>query len=988
MPRRYVPDDIFVLLAAIPKPPEALLRALVHLVRTASEPGLSQWYLATILLPAAGAVYNVRHGAKAHPRAVPLALEGALAELADEITATVAKVLSKAQAVDALHFQSHHDAAWADAEHSWVHRWTQGEREELIAEHAQLSAHEGLLHAMHVDGTYGALERQAVAKVQKEMLLRRHGYDDEAEEEHELLLYYTLRAVGNLGSSPAHVGGEALLLNASTCLSHRSEIVRSAAATALRRSPHPAAESALRAQLDRPHTSEHWNQRRAALQALANWEHVSPATIERAVDELIAFPLRTHKECHEACGATRNPHLVHNGVHKGFCEKACTNERQHIEALHKLLKKHDDAGVHDLPRLIQARVEAAVEALEHAERMEQEASTASHSEESEATEEDGGASAAWAANRSFAATHHHPARALTHYVAHTGSNQGFQCETEALQTRSPALPPMSCIVLQAKETTNSGTYCPAGTCTTTLSAAHATTMPDGSDGGVHGCSGQRYSQATVTGHNLYAPGQAGSASEVCEVCVVGKYQHMPGATACVDCANDQTCNVAGMSTNPGSASANDAGASTTVATGWLVAGAATWGLKEFGLGMAGAPAGTSKAQLAKNAAKKVGLGVLKQAAGQAAMNICASVSDCDNIEGNLLGAINPADVLQDTSASVTAGVGNLHQGRRLEEAADPVSGRRLAGKKMSKQTCKTIQNMCIGIDIALGHTPIVKGAKYAGPKLPIVGECGLEWSLVIANSMWAKLGMFDGGFGIDVEDTFTLEWYVGVTRVEIFKIGIELKFDFTYCNVCEISRAERFADGGTKMEALGISRRRLSEVTTVSSENDDSSVQMVGGSASAAELRQRSRRLRALTSARATASRSLSADSATPCSPALTGTAASTCKVTGLLGPPTDPSAMPTLWKSLSDYFKARDALDLPTLITQLGASNAEMTTPSMSVQVSVRLPDALRVLPSAPPPLLARLRSASLLSILWVALRAAGRRLCVCVCSTPCVSS
>ena len=62
--------------------------------------------------------------------------------------------------------------------------------------------------------------------------------------------------------------------------------------------------------------------------------------------------------------------------------------------------------------------------------------------------------------------------------------------------------------------------------------------------------------------------------------------------------------------------------------------------------------------------------------------------------------------------------------------------------------------LCAGIDISLGHSPITRRSQLAGPSLPLIGSIGLEWALAIANVVWARLGIFDGGVGIELEDTF------------------------------------------------------------------------------------------------------------------------------------------------------------------------------------------------------------------------------------------
>ena len=97
--------------------------------------------------------------------------------------------------------------------------------------------------------------------------------------------------------------------------------------------------------------------------------------------------------------------------------------------------------------------------------------------------------------------------------------------------------------------------------------------------------------------------------------------------------------------------------------------------------------------------------------------------------------------------------------------------------------CLGIQALCTGIEIKLGHSPLSEGAAYPGPNLPILGEIGIEWSMEVANNIWAKIGVFDGGFGIELNNIFLVEFYVGAVRKDMLKIGLGLKFDFTYCTV-------------------------------------------------------------------------------------------------------------------------------------------------------------------------------------------------------------
>lgn len=824
----HLPAETPMFLGSIEKPTEAFMRALVHLLRSASADGISQWYLVTLLMPAAGAVYNVRHG-KSAPRANPIELTGPMGDLVDEIVATIAAALESVRAVDATAFAPHHDAAEAAAALAWSHKFSEHEREAIVAEHAQIVSHEGIRFEREA-ATYGELERASMTKLKHELIQRRDGYDREAEAEHELLYAFLLRSFGNLGLPPSRVGGEALIINASACLDHRSEIVREAAVASLRRSPHPKAEAALRAQLGKPHTKPHWKQRRAALQALADWEHVSAETIERAVDELITFPLRTDDECHQRCRATRNPHLLHVAHHKATCKDQCKHERAHAQALHKLLRRHDEAGVHDMPSVIRTRVEVMLER----------AAEAILAAEREAQGADG-----------------------------VDNLEHLRRWVNESSTKSRRLQAADDVVLLPAVEYNGATMCPPGSCTQMLTANFNDQLQDGTPG-VQGCSGQIYSYFAVNDN----PQQG---QEVCEQCVAGKYQTQLAATTCVDCTDDQVCTEAGLTTTPAAASGNSnalAAGNFAIAAGiGLASGIASGSCPPS---PPGAPA-CSKKQLAKNAAKKMAKGLLKKAAGAAAMNVCASVSDCDNIEGSLWDAVDLQGAAMDTiSASQTS-----IRRRRL------ASRRRLA---MSKDTCLNIQALCQGIDIILGHSPIEKGAKYGGPKLPLIGEVGLEWSLVIANSLWARLGIFDGGFGVDVEDTFTVEFYAGPIRHEILKIGIELKFDFTYCTICELSVGERQADSGS-----GYIQLAQSAIEGGAS---------VAGVSSAFQGAGRGRRL--------TQSQDAFGDSSEED-----------------FGRAVVNAREPTLWEALKDFYNSVEDLGLPQLWSRLGDDAADLTSPA-----------------------------------------------------------
>ena len=94
-----------------------------------------------------------------------------------------------------------------------------------------------------------------------------------------------------------------------------------------------------------------------------------------------------------------------------------------------------------------------------------------------------------------------------------------------------------------------------------------------------------------------------------------------------------------------------------------------------------------------------------------------------------------------------------------------VSGECPQGSKY--KWCMAKKTLCIGIDIILGHSPIVKGKDYKGPTLPLIGAIGFEWGAKAINQIWARIGIFDGGFGLRVEDVFFAEFYLGKTRIEV-----------------------------------------------------------------------------------------------------------------------------------------------------------------------------------------------------------------------------
>lgn len=72
-------------------------------------------------------------------------------------------------------------------------------------------------------------------------------------------------------------------------------------------------------------------------------------------------------------------------------------------------------------------------------------------------------------------------------------------------------------------------------------------------------------------------------------------------------------------------------------------------------------------------------------------------------------------------------------------------------------------------------------------KLPLLGPVGFEVSLNLANSIWAKFGIFDGGYGVNIGNEAKAEFFFGPVRVSIVHLQLKWKFDFTYCTVCTAS---------------------------------------------------------------------------------------------------------------------------------------------------------------------------------------------------------
>jgi len=57
------------------------------------------------------------------------------------------------------------------------------------------------------------------------------------------------------------------------------------------------------------------------------------------------------------------------------------------------------------------------------------------------------------------------------------------------------------------------------------------------------------------------------------------------------------------------------------------------------------------------------------------------------------------------------------------------------------------EKLCIGVDLILGHSPIKKRSTLPLGTIPLIGEVGIESSLVLANLVWARAGLFEVGFG-------------------------------------------------------------------------------------------------------------------------------------------------------------------------------------------------------------------------------------------------
>ena len=60
---------------------------------------------------------------------------------------------------------------------------------------------------------------------------------------------------------------------------------------------------------------------------------------------------------------------------------------------------------------------------------------------------------------------------------------------------------------------------------------------------------------------------------------------------------------------------------------------------------------------------------------------------------------------------------------------------------------QAFEPLCIGVDLILGHSPIKKRSTYPLGDIPLIGEVGIESSLVLANVVWARAGLFEAGFG-------------------------------------------------------------------------------------------------------------------------------------------------------------------------------------------------------------------------------------------------
>ena len=87
--------------------------------------------------------------------------------------------------------------------------------------------------------------------------------------------------------------------------------------------------------------------------------------------------------------------------------------------------------------------------------------------------------------------------------------------------------------------------------------------------------------------------------------------------------------------------------------------------------------------------------------------------------------------------------------------------------------------LCIGVEINIGHSPLMKSAQYSTPSIPLIGSPSIQWVLEVENLVWSRLGMLDGGFGIKLTDMLTIDLSTSLSRYTLAEVGLEFEFDVT-----------------------------------------------------------------------------------------------------------------------------------------------------------------------------------------------------------------
>jgi hypothetical protein len=82
------------------------------------------------------------------------------------------------------------------------------------------------------------------------------------------------------------------------------------------------------------------------------------------------------------------------------------------------------------------------------------------------------------------------------------------------------------------------------------------------------------------------------------------------------------------------------------------------------------------------------------------------------------------------------------------------------------------QQICTGIEIMLGFSPVVARKDWPLVDLPLLGPVGFEMNLALANRVWARLGVFDGGFGVHIFNEANAEIYFGPVRISVIKAEV------------------------------------------------------------------------------------------------------------------------------------------------------------------------------------------------------------------------